>query len=227
MLKKLFLSFLAIVAIVFAQNTNLQAQDDAAKKQEKYVANFRKAMTNLDSAWVSPAKMRDVSNQFERLANFKKDDWLPRYYHGLCQVYLSWMTDAKEREALLKSAQTSVKLADSLSANNSEIVALEGYMYQAMIMINPMVNGAVYGPKSAMTLQKAMQLDANNPRPHYLLGQNLWFTPPMWGGGPDKGRPHLEKAKELFEKFKPANEFSPNWGAIPCNMILEGKMGGN
>ena len=79
-----------------------------------------------------------------------------------------------KNEALLTSAQISVKKADSLSANNSEIIALEGYMYQAMIMINPMVNGAVYGPKSAVTLQKAMVLDANNPRPHYLLGQNLW-----------------------------------------------------
>ncbi len=224
-MKKLFFAAFAAIAVFLSATDNLQAQDDA-KKQDKYVINMRKAMVNLDSSWASPAKMRETANQFERLANFKKDDWIPRYYHGLCQVYLSWMTDAKEREALLKSAQASVKKADSLSANNSEIVALEGYMYQAMIMINPMSNGPVYGPKGAETLQKAMALDPNNPRPHYLLGQNLWFTPAMWGGGPDKGRPHLEKAKALFEAFKPASEFHPNWGEIGCNMILEGKLGG-
>jgi hypothetical protein len=224
-MKKLLFATLAVFIVLLCSTIALNAQDDA-KKQEKYVINMRKAMVNLDSSWASPAKMRETSNQFERLANFKKDDWIPRYYHALCQVYLSWMTDAKEREALLTSAQISVKKADSLSANNSEIIALEGYMYQAMIMINPMVNGAIYAPKSAETLQKSMTLDPNNPRPHYLLGQNLWFTPPMWGGGPDKGRPHLDKAKTLFEAFKPASEFHPNWGEIGCNMILEGKLGG-
>jgi hypothetical protein len=103
-------------------------------------------------------------------------------------------------------------------------VALEGYMYQAMILINVMTNGAIYAPKSAATLQKAMALDPTNPRPHYLMGQNIYFTPPQWGGGAEKAKPHLEKAKALFATFTPASDRHPNWGGVVCDMLLEGKI---
>lgn len=216
-MKKVFGFFFALVLGVsaFAQQTT----------DEKYVANMRKAMINLDSSWTNLQKMRETANLFERLANYKKDDWTPRYYQALCLIQLSWATaNTEERKTILDATAASLKSAAELSPNNSEVVALEGYMYQAMIMINPMANGAVYGPKSAMTLQRAAELDPNNPRPHYLLGQNIYFTPPQWGGGEANARPHLEKALGLFKTFKPASEFAPNWGEYVCQMILDGKM---
>jgi hypothetical protein len=192
---------------------------------DKYTANFRKAMTNLDSSWMNPVKMRETANQFERLANFKQDDWMPRYYHALCMIQLSWTAaDMKERENILKAAETSIKAAAGISPDNSEIVALEGNLYQAMIVLNPMANGPVYGPKASATLQKAMALDPNNPRPHYIEGSFIYFTPEQWGGGLERAKPYLEKAKTLFATFKPASEFAPNWGDVPNQMILDGKM---
>ncbi|MBL7826036.1 MAG: hypothetical protein JNJ57_05355 [Saprospiraceae bacterium] len=206
--------FLALLSTLSAQNS----------ADDKYVAGFKKALVNLDSSWENPTKMRETANQFERLANFKKTEWLPLYYHALCLIQYSWAADAKERETVLKGAETSIKTAQGISPDNAELVALEGYLYQGMIMINPMANGAIYGPKSAMTLQKAAQLDPNNPRPPYLLGQNIYFTPEMWGGGMDNAKPHLEKARTLFGTFKPQSEFHPNWGQIVCEMILDGKI---
>jgi hypothetical protein len=217
-MKKLTLFFFLLLTVF----SHVAAQTSA---DEKYTAGFKKALVNLDSSWASPPRMRETANQFERLANFKKTEWLPRYYHALCLIQYSWSaTDAKEREAVLKAAETSIQTGMSLSPDSSEMVALEGYLYQAMIMINPMANGPVYGPKSAMTLQKAAALDPDNPRPHYLIGQNLYFTPEMWGGGMDKARPHLEKAKALFAAFKPKSEFHPNWGQVVCEMILDGRL---
>lgn len=191
---------------------------------DKYALAFNKALQNLDLSWTKPAKMRETAAQFGRLANFKKDDWLPRYYQVLCLVQLSYATDPKEREAILKTAETIMTGAQELSKDNSELVALEGYMYQAMILINVMTNGAIYAPKSAATLQKAMALDPTNPRPHYLMGQNIYFTPPQWGGGAEKAKPHLEKAKALFATFTPASDRHPNWGGVVCDMLLEGKI---
>jgi hypothetical protein len=214
-MKKLL--FLLLLAISFTQ---VQAQDATT---DKYVLQFRKAMVNLDSSWTSPVKMRETANQFERLANYKKTDWTPFYYQALCLIQLSYMGDNESREATLKAAETAIKSANELSKDNSEIIALEGYLYYAMILINPMANGATYSAKGTNTLQKAMSMDANNPRPHYLVGQNLYFTPAQWGGGMERARPHLEKAKALFSQFKPASEFAPNWGGVVCNMILEGK----
>lgn len=210
-----------ILLFVLAFSAALSAQQSA---DEKYLANMRKAMVNLDSSWVDFTKMRETANQFDRLANYKKEDWTPRYYHAMCLLMYSWVVGEKERPSVLDAAGTALKTAAALSPNNSEIVALEGYMYQAMIMLNPMSNGPIYGPKSAETLQRAAELDPANPRPHYLLGQNLYYTPAQWGGGEAVARPHLEKAMTLFEAFVPANEFSPNWGKVPCQMLLEGKM---
>ena len=200
------------------------AQNAAAPTDEKYVAGFKKALVQLDSSWASPARMRETANQFERLANYKKTDWLPRYYHALCLIQFSWSAEPKEREAALKAAETSIQTGMTLTPDSSEMVALEGLLYQAKIMINPMANGPVYGPKSNITLQRAALLNPANPRPPYLLGQNLFFTPEMYGGGMEKARPHLEKAKALFASFKPASELHPNWGQVICDMILEGKI---
>lgn len=200
------------------------AQTTTPATNDKYVANFKQALLNLDSSWGNQPKMRETANQFERLANYKKTDWLPRYYHALCLIQYSWGAEATERETILKAAETSIQTGMTLSPDSSEMVALEGYLYQAMIMINPMANGAIYGPKSGMTLQRAALLNPSNPRPPYLLGQNIYFTPEMWGGGMDKARPHLEKAKALFATFKPASELHPNWGKVVCEMILDGKL---
>ena len=218
-MKKLILLCLVLCGSLFSAVAQTPAATD-----EKYVANFKKALLNLDSSWANPPRMRETANQFERLANYKKTDWLPRYYHALCLIQYSWSADAKERETILKAAETSIQTGMTLSPDSSEMVALEGYLYQAMIMINPMTNGAIYGPKSAITLQRAEALKPSNPRPPYLLGQNIYFTPEMWGGGMEKARPHLEKAKALFATFEPASELHPNWGQVPCEMILEGKM---
>lgn len=196
----------------------------AQKVDDKYTANFRRALVNLDSSWADPVRMKKTAGQFEILANYKKEDWLPRYYHALCLLQMSWMSAETEREGLIKAAETSIKMASDLSPNNSEIVALEGWMYQATVVLNPMVNGMIYGPKSTKTLQKAEELDPTNPRPHYLEGSFIYFTPEMWGGGMDRAKPHLEKAKELFANFKPASDFAPNWGNVPNQMILDGKM---
>lgn len=222
MKKLLFIALLFTGAL-----SGAMAQDTAAPGgaiDDKYVVAFKKALLELDSSWVNPARMRETANQFERLANFRKTDWLPLYYHALCLIQYSWAASPADRETALKAAETSIKSAQALSADNCELVALEGYLYQGMIMINPMTNGAVYGPKSAMTLQKAMQLDPNNPRPPYLLGQNIYFTPEMYGGGMERARPYLEKAKALFDTFKPASDLHPNWGKIVCEMILDGKI---
>lgn len=222
-MKKFLLFAIAFLPLALLAQTDSK-QTKVSQPDDKYLTNFNKALINLDSSWMNPVKMRETINMFERLAAYKKDDWLPLYYQGLGLVQLSWSSDAKERPTILDAAEKVIKAAQALSPDNSELVALEGYFYQAKIMINPMTNGQIYGPKSAMTLQVAAKLDPTNPRPEYLLGQNIYFTPEQWGGGMERARPHLEKAAELFKAFQPKGEFYPNWGEVPNRMILEGKM---
>jgi hypothetical protein len=61
-------------------------------------------------------------------------------------------------------------------------------------------------------LEKAIELNENNPRPYYLLGSNLFYTPEAYGGGLAAACPMLKTAKEKFENFAPADSISPDWG---------------
>ena len=112
-----FLLSTAFAVLLLGFNA-LHAQTETPVAVDKYALNFKKALTNLDSSWANPSKMRETAAQFERLANFKKDDWLPRYYHALCLIQVSFTADAKEREAILKAAETSIKAGQELSKDN-------------------------------------------------------------------------------------------------------------
>ena len=48
------------------------------------------------------------------------------------------------------------------------------------------------------------------------MGQNLWYTPSMFGGGIDKAKPYLTQAVALFDAEAADAERSdllPTWGA--------------
>lgn len=203
------LLFLALAA-------NLQAQSNP-----KYVAAMEKALAGMDTLsqgdqWLSK------SNMFERIVQKETGEWLPPYYVALCQAMIFNLDqDASKYEALCEKAERFVAVADSLNPDNSEVYVLKSMVAGMRIRINPMVNGQKYGPLAAMTLEKAMTLDPENPRVYMNKGISLFFTPPQWGGDPAKGKELMELADEKFAAFKPASSIHPNWGKTTNDYILE------
>lgn len=102
--------------------------------------------------------------------------------------------------------------ADSISPNNSEIYAMKAQVASARISVNPMTRGQKFGALAAELREKSKKLDPTNPRPYYLEGTALFYTPAMFGGGKDKAKPSLEKALAMYETFKPASSIHPAWG---------------
>ncbi len=207
----IFLLSFAICSATFAQN-------------DKYIAAMEKAVAQADTARTLDA-FKAVGNMFERIANAEEDQWLPYYYHAYCQVRAAVAVmnngDGKATASYLDKAQESIDVANKLSPDNSEIVAMQGYIYQGRIWENPMIKGAIYGPKSDGVLDKAIELDPENPRAYYVKGQGIYYTPAFFGGGADNAKPFLEKAKELYDKEKRADALSPAWGSFYNNYLLE------
>ncbi len=112
-------------------------------------------------------------------------------------------------------------VADSLQPNNSEIYVLLNMVTTLRIRLNPMVNGQKYGPIAALYLEKAQQLDPNNPRADMQEGLALFFTPPQWGGDKAKAVVKLESAQQKFDSFQPASSIHPNWGKEANQKFLE------
>jgi hypothetical protein len=66
-----------------------------------------------------------------------------------------------------------------------------------------------------------MKLDTLNPRPEYLKGVGLFYTPEQFGGGHKTAKPLLESSLEKFNKFVPENDLMPNWGREMVEKLLQ------
>lgn len=209
-MKKLFLlatvSFLATAT--FAQS-------------EKYLASMKANMAAIDTSFKNPANLLDLANKFERIATAEKTQWLAYYYAALCQVNYTYMEKDKTKiDAIADKATELIDKADALQPNNSEISCIKSMIASAHMMVNPMQRFMEYGPEAQSFIDAAMQQDPNNPRPEYLKGQGLKYTPEQFGGGCATAKPVLQSSLDKYNTFKPASEIHPNWGKQRVEMLI-------
>lgn len=62
------------------------------------------------------------------------------------------------------------------------------------------------------SLDKALELNPDNPRVYYLRAIITLHTPETFGGGASKALPLFRIADEKFKIFVPKTSISPNWG---------------
>lgn len=210
-MKKLILSTIVLLAsiVAFAQS-------------EKFTAAMKKNLAAMDNAFKTPPDLLDVSNNFERIANAEKNQWLPYYYAAFCQVNYGLIQQDKDKmDGYADKATELIAKADSLSPNNSEISCVKSMIATCHMLVNPMQRFQEYGQESTGNMETAMQQDATNPRPYLLKGQNLKYTPEQFGGGCKAAKPLLQTAADKFASFKPASDISPNWGMDRVNALLK------
>lgn len=187
----------------------------AFAQSDRYLTTMEQTIGLIDTAGTT-ATFQKAANTFERIAAAEAKQWLPVYYVAYCrarQALGSMNGDSEKMFALVEEAQAALDKAIAISGENSEILALQAYIYHLQVWGNPQANGPVFVPKANEVLQKAIALDGDNPRPYHLLGQNLFFTPAFWGGGAEAAKPHLEEAQQRFDNFKGESSIHPKWGA--------------
>jgi len=207
-----------ITLIIFFAITLSNAQD------VKYVKAMEKNIAMIDSAGKesSPASMQNAYNGFERIANANPKEWLPLYYQSFCELMMGMrQTENMKKDEYYEKAEALINKADSIQPDNSEIYVMKSFVSSMQLSVDPQARGQKLGMKSGMLLNKAIQLDPENPRAYFLKGQGLIYTPAQWGGGKDKAIPVLETAVQKFAKFKPANTIVPHWGEARAKAALE------
>ena len=191
-------------------------------QSEKYIAAMQKNLSAMDTSFRNPANLLTVANSFERIATAEKNQWLAYYYAAFCQVNYGFMEQDKDKiDAIADRATDLINKADSLMPNNSEISCIKSMIASCHMMVNPMQRWQEYGAESNGNMEKAMQQDPTNPRPFYLKGQGLKYTPEQFGGGCKTAKPELQTAMDKFAAFKPAGELHPNWGKTQVEMLLK------
>ncbi len=181
---------------------------------------INEGLTLLDSA-KTMADMQAAVSKFQRIAMVEPSRWEPLYYLAYAQTNMSfWERDGDTKDKILDQAETNLNKSIELNGDKSELLALQGFIYQGRIQVSPM-RGMTYSQKAAEVLEKALEENPENPRAQFLLAQNIYFTPKMFGGGAKNALPEFLKAKEKFDKENGKTGITPKWGARSNQRMIE------
>lgn len=119
----------------------------------------------------TPIEFIQARNQLERLSLTTTQNWHTYYYLAYCDIQLSFMLPIKEDKIrYLTNAENYLKmLSDIKEVDPSELNTLKGFRLYAMIASDPQTNGPKYCGEITMYYEKALQMNANNPRAILLL----------------------------------------------------------
>lgn len=188
---------------------------------EKYQSAMKKNLEKIDKA-ETVEDFFNAGNAFERIALAEKDKWLPYYYASMSYTIASFQDSSKEKKDLyLDKAEKFISIADSLEPENSEIYAMKGMAAQARMSVDPMNRWMKYGNLASENFKKSAKIDSTNPRPDYLVGVGVFYTPEQFGGGAKAAKPILENAMAKYEKFEPKNDLMPIWGREMVEELLK------
>lgn len=185
------------------------AQAAPAGYPEMLGATIQEVMSTGDAA-----QLKELAGKLERAAAVAPADWLPRYYQAYALVIATFQSkeDGEVKDKQLDQAETALGQARKLRGDESELLVLQAYIYQARLGISPMMRSMTYSQKVNETLAQAKKLNPSNPRIYLVQGNNLYFTPKMFGGGAEAAKPVYDEAKTRYAAFKPATPNAPNWG---------------
>ena len=191
-------------------------------QSEKYITAMKNNIAAIDSSFKNPADLIALANNFERIAIAEKNQWIPYYYAAFCQVNYGFMDQDKSKsDAIADKATALLNKADSLQPNNSEIICIKSMIATCHMMVNPMQRYMQYGQESSSQLENAKQQDPSNPRPYFLIGQNLKYTPEQFGGGCKTASEQLQTAMQKYAEFKTASALAPDWGMQRTKKLLQ------
>lgn len=186
--------------------------------QGKYESAMEKALEQLKTAQ-SAADMLSTSALFERIADAEKNQWLPYYYAAYANHLSGWMDSKADKDKVAAKSKDLLSKAEALE-RNSETHCMRQMVAIQQMTVDPMARWQTYGAEATRALEAAKQADANNPRIYMLEGQTLMNTPEAFGGGKKVAKQLFEKSISLYETYKPASSFHPNWGKNEAVKLL-------
>ena len=193
----------------------------AFAQSDRYVPAMKKNIAMLDSA-IQKGNAKELANNFERIGDAEKTQWLPYYYAAYCNILSTYTEKDKSKiDAIADKAEELITKSETIAGKeNSEIDVIKSMIASAHMMVDLQSRYMQYGAASSENMEKAAALDPTNPRPVYLEGQAKFYTPAAFGGGKDVAKPLFEKAIIMFDAFKPSTDLHPTWGKGSAQYFL-------
>lgn len=203
---------LTLIAALLFSATFVNAQSDLT-------SDIQKGINMLDTMKTEKTNQQVVSH-FDKVAS-NSTKWEAQYYAAYSNLLLGiGKKDQETKDDFFGKALKYVEKADSINANNSEINTLKGYVLFMQMSVYPQQRAMNLIPEANALFEKAIVLDAENPRPYLLKGISLFYVPGMFGGDKEQAKLVLTTARAKFEKHN-AKSLQPNWGKAKVEELLK------
>jgi tetratricopeptide (TPR) repeat protein len=207
-MKKYFLGLILMLPAV------LLAADKYNELMSRNIAAIYKAET--------VEQFHDAINAFERIGNAEKNRWQPFYYASFGYILMANHEEqASRKDGLLDQAKAALDKAAAVNENNSEIVALDGFITMIRVTVDPATRGPQYSMLAVQSFSKALTLDPKNPRALALMSQMQFGTAQFFKQEPTEACATARKAMELFNSAPIADDpLAPAWGKSMTEKLL-------
>lgn len=202
-MKKIILTLAVLISFVAASFSATNPYEKAMKAQ----------LQLLDSAETID-EYQAIANSFERIAQKESAEWLPLYYAAYSYLNMGFdkALTLAEKDTYFNKAEELLKKAEVISANNSEITALQGYAVMAKLAADPAGRGQSLSPVAMQLFGKAIQQNNENPRALFLMAQMEYGMAQFFGSGTEKACGMAQQSVALYEKDI-VEGITPQWGA--------------
>lgn len=212
-MKKYILVFILLALVSLWAN----ASNDA------YLKAMEKSITELWQAR-SVSELQIAANSFARIADLNPDKWLPPYYVAVAYAQMGFRSDesVQVQDSYFSMAKANIEEAAALSPDNSEVVAVMGFITMGELSLDPASRGQHLSPLAMQALGKAVELNPKNPRALVMMAQMELGTAQFFGQGPEKACTWLNRSLEAFAQEASettVGDIQPRWGSIMAEQM--------
>lgn len=179
---------------------------------EAFQAAMGKQIGTVYSAQ-SIQELQDAANSFDRIAQAEPSRWEPLYYGAFGYLMMATReSDGGKKDAYLDQALDRVKRGLDVSKDNSELLALEGFVHMLRVTVDPASRGQRFSGMSMKAFNKAIKANPNNPRALSLMAQMQYGTAQFFGNSTAEACGMASNALALFNGGTPSDALAPQWG---------------
>jgi hypothetical protein len=186
---------------------------------------FNQAMQNALTQFGNSKNVADfqnTANSFQRISNTVKEEWLPEYYQAQCYILMSFMDqDPIQKDAFIDLAETAIKNMMNKTPENSEVYALQAFMYTARLVVDPVNRGREYSILSMGSLKKSLAINPQNPRALYLQLSNEIGTADFFGNDVSVYCDRINNLVQNWDDYNVVEPLFPSWGKKQASELTQ------
>ena len=184
-----------------------------SKGEGNYEKAMKEALDKMNQA-TSLDDFQPIANQFDRIADVRKDSWLPLYHAAYARVMMAAMEqDSEIKDTFLDAAQLNLDELEKMDHDATERMALQGFLIMIRMSVDPS-RGMELGQECAMLVHQAYAMNNQNPRAVLILAQFNFGSAQYLGEDTSEACAMFDTALQLIDQSQTdtSDNYLPKWG---------------